>query len=288
MKKRALLFGLIALSCGVLSMDIQAAIWQITYPRTISENDTSADYPLKVLSLALEQTGVKYNIEPSGKYYSQGKSLSRLKDNREINVVWSITDRQREKDLLPIRIPLYKGLFGYRIFLIREDMSERFKYIQNKSHLLKLSVIQGNDWPDTKILQENGFDVITHYNHVELFKMLSTAQGDFFPRSILEIWSELDTYKFPHKFMVQPTLGMYYPSAMYFFVNKKNKPLAHLIKTGLEKAIVSGDFEGLFKETYQHVIEKVDIKNRNIYQLESDFLPPETPLDRKELWFQGD
>ncbi|MCF2948196.1 transporter substrate-binding domain-containing protein [Paraglaciecola aquimarina] len=277
-----LMSGLILIfSCA----EAMSASWQITYPRTISDEDKSTEYPLKVLALALEQTGVNYQLTPSEKYYSQGKNLSRLKDNREINVVWSMTDNQREKDLLPIRIPIYKGLIGWRMFLIREDMAERFKYIQNLDHLLKLIPIQGSDWPDTKILQANSFDVVTNINHSALANMLSNAQGDFFPRSILEIWDELASLKTKNKLVIQDSLGLRYPAAMYFFVNNKNRPLAHLINTGLEKAIENGQFDKLFNQTYRSYIEKSKLKKRKFYQLKNSFLPPLTPIDRKELWF---
>lgn len=263
-----------------------SASWEITYPRTSSDSDKSTDYPLKVLALALEQTGVNFQLIPSEKHYTQGKNLSRLKDNREINVVWSMTDRQREKDLLPIRIPIYKGLIGWRLFLIREDMADRFKYIQKVDHLLKLSPIQGRDWPDTKILQANSFNVVTNINHSALGPMLSNAQGDFFPRSMLEIWDEIETLQTDNKLIIQDSLGLQYPAAMYFFVNNQNRPLAHLIRTGLEKAVANGKFDKLFNQTYQSYIDRTKLKKRKFYRLKNTFLPSETPLDRKELWFK--
>ncbi len=38
---------------------------------------------------------------------------------------------------------------------------------------------------------------------------------------------------------------------------------------------------------YKTYIEKAQIENRTFYPLENAFLPEETPLDRKELWFDG-
>ncbi len=262
-----------------------AATWQITYPSPASETDQSADYPLAVLSLALNQTGVNYQLIPSVKHYSQSKNLNRLKDNREINVVWSMTDKQREEELLPIRIPIYKGLIGWRLFLIREDMQERFKYIQNLEQLLKLNPVQGSDWPDTKILQANGFDTVTNLNYNALFEMLSSAQGDFFPRSLIEIWYEIDSVNTENKLIIEPSKGIRYPAAIYFFLNKKNRPLANLITIGLEKAIENGEFEQLFSRWHASYINNTQFKKRTFYELENTFLPPATPLDRKELWF---
>jgi hypothetical protein len=271
----------------LFSVNAQSASWQITFPRALETASTIEEYPIKLLALALDQTGVNYQLKPSDNILSKGKALDRLEDNREINIVWGMTNIQREKDLLPIRIPIFKGLIGWRLLLIRQDMTERFKYIQQFEHLVKLSPLQGRDWPDTKILQSNGFDVITERTQLSLMKMLGRAQGDFFPRSIIEIWEELAKSDIENKIQIQPSLGIHYPAAIYFFVNKKSVPLANLIKRGLEKAIQNGTYEALFVDKYKTYIDKSQIENRTFYQLENSFLPEETPLDRKELWFDG-
>ena len=264
-----------------------AASWRINYPRPMSENDRRADYPLKLLALALEETGVNFKLVASDRIMPQSKALKRLMDNREVNVVWSMTDEQREEQLLPIRIPIYKGLIGWRIFLIRKDMDSRFKYIQSFEHLLKLYPIQGSDWPDTKILQANGFDVLTANEHDALFTMLGNAQGDFFPRSVVEIFEEIKTYNPDNEFEIEPKLGLRYPAAMYYFVNKNSVPLAKLIETGLEKAIKSGKFDELFYEEHQAYFDQADMNKRTFHQLQNTYLPIKTPLHRKELWFEN-
>ncbi len=271
----------------LFSVNAQSASWQITFPRPAETTSTIDEYPIQLLSLALDQTGVNYQLKHSENSLTKGKALDRLHDNREINIIWGMTNSQREKDLLPIRIPIFKGLIGWRLLLIRQDMAERFKYIQQLEHFIKLSPLQGRDWPDTKILQYNGFDVITERTSSGLMKMLSNAQGDFFPRSIIEVWEELAENDAVNRIQVQPTLGIHYPSAIYFFVNKRSVPLANLIEKGLEKAIKNGKFEALFLDHYKDYIDRSQIEKRNFYQLENTFLPEKTPLDRKELWFDG-
>lgn len=275
--------GFFLLFCG----NVHSASWQITFPRPLEVTSTIDEYPLQLLSLALDQTGVNYQLNPSENLLSKGKALDRLQDNREINIVWAMTNTQREKDLLPIRIPIFKGLIGWRLFLIRRDMIERFAYIQQLDHLVKLSPLQGRDWADTKILQSNGFDVVTERTQSALMKMLSNARGDFFPRSIIEVWEELAKSEAANQIQVQPSLGIRYPAATYFFVNKKSIPLANLIESGLEKAIQNGQFEALFIDSYRSYIEKAQIEKRTFYSLENAFLPENTPLNRKELWFDG-
>mgnify|MGYP000600587277 CR=1 FL=1 len=127
----------------------------------------------------------------------------------------------------------------------------------------------------------------TRRTQMLLMKMLSRAIVDCLPRSIIEIWEELAKSDVENQIQVQPSLGIRYPAAVYFFVNKKSVPLANLIKIGLEKAIENGTYEALFVENYKAYIDKAQIEDRTFYQLENAFLPEETPLDRKELWFDG-
>jgi hypothetical protein len=243
---------------------------------------------VKLLALALEKTGVRYSLKPSERIMLQNKALKRLMDSRDVNVVWSVTDKQREQQLLPIRIPIYKGLIGWRLLLIRDDMPARFKYVQKLEHLIKLIPIQGRDWPDTKILQANGFNVTVDNAYGNLFNLLRRAQGDFFPRSVVEVWDEIDNPAYNTDLMVEQEIAIRYPEAMYFFVNKKSRPLASLIEKGLEIAIADGSFEQLFVQTFQGKLDRANMPNRHIFELENSFLPTATPRERKELWYDPD
>ncbi|GAA6186850.1 MULTISPECIES: transporter substrate-binding domain-containing protein [Alteromonadaceae] len=262
-----------------------AATWEITYPRPMSDDDRRQDYPVKLLALALDQTGVNYNLQAANVVMLQEKSLKQLAENRSVNVVWSMTDTDRESRLLPIRIPIYKGLIGWRVFLVKKNRLTKFKNIDTMQSLLKFKPIQGFDWPDTKILQSNGFDVITSKNYSNLFTMLANNQGDFVPRSLIEVWKEYDANFMDESIVVEPTLGIKYPAAMYFFVNKSNRTLAKLLENGLEKAIANGQFDKLFLAEFKDIFERSNMDKRFFFQIDNPLIAPEMPIDRKELWY---
>ena len=175
----------------LLSPVADAALWTITYPRPIDDTDARTEYPIALLKLALEKTGVNYELLPSDRILLTGKALRQLRENREVNVVWSMTDTQREKDLLPIRIPIAKGLIGMRVFVINEEKKDKFAQVKSKGDLLKLTPLQGEEWPDTKILQANGFNVFTVPEFKQAYALLLQGKGDFFPRSVIEITAEM-------------------------------------------------------------------------------------------------
>ena len=67
-----------------------AAVWHIVYPRALLEADVRNDYPIALLKLALDKTGVRYNIKPSDRILLQGKAIRQLRENRTVNVIWSM------------------------------------------------------------------------------------------------------------------------------------------------------------------------------------------------------
>jgi hypothetical protein len=277
MRLSALLIGLIVV------MPALSATWNIRYPRPMSDTDSRHQYPLQLLERALEKTGVKYHLAPTDKILLQSKALKQLKGNREVSVVWSMTDEQREEEFLPIRIPIYKGLIGMRIPLVRKADENLLKYVQSMEKLNLFRPLSGHDWPDTKILRANGFAVVTEENYEQLFTQLAAGKGDFFPRSVVEIWQELDKNE---KLVSEPHIALYYPTAMYFFVNKNNQALARLIESGLEKLIASGEFEQLFLAAHQQSLANAGLNKRRIFRLDNPILPVATPLARDELWYQ--
>src|SRR5690625_967009 len=158
------------------------------------------------------------------------------------DIHWLHTNRQRETRLRPIRIPLLKGMIGWRLLLIPEQAQERFSAITHVDQLRKLRTVQGHDWPDALILQHNGFSVIRSANWEGMFRMLALGRVDYFPRGATEVHSEIA--QFPdHGLAVEQSLVLHYPSAYYFFVARDNDELAEVIEKGLNVDIVNGSFD---------------------------------------------
>jgi ABC-type amino acid transport substrate-binding protein len=174
-------------------------------------------------------------------------------------------------------------LIGWRLLLIKANSAKKFKKILAIDELKKLQAGQGHDWPDTKILESNGFKVTGVVNYESLFKMLELNRIDYFSRSIAEIGPEEKIYK-KYNILIEPSIAIHYPSVAYFFVNKKNIKLASAVELGLEKAIADGSFDKLFHKYYDDFLVKSKIKNRRIFELNNPLLPDNVPLSRKNLW----
>jgi len=255
----------------------------LVYPKLTQDDQKTSEYTIKLLELALKHSGLNYSLKENSTKMVQTRSLEELKQNKIIDIVWSMTSKQREQDLQAIYVPLYKGLIGYRLLLINKKDKSKFQNIDSIKELKTLIAGQGHDWPDTKILRSNGIKVITGANYQGLFKMLTRNRFDYFPRSILEIWEEYEIHKHSD-IIIEPRILIQYKTASYFFVNKENKKLALDLKNGFKKIINNGLFDKLFYEYYRNFIDDGNIKNRKIFSLSNPQLTKETPVDKKELW----
>ncbi|WP_230537373.1 substrate-binding periplasmic protein [Teredinibacter turnerae] len=246
-----------------------------------SEHDI---YHKAVIRLILEKTGRPFTITPISIPALPASRVARYLNSNLFNIVAIHTDAQKERELRPIRYPVYRGLSGWRLLLIRSDAQSRFANIRTLSQLESLVAGMGNDWPDTLTLQDAGFTVQTAPHRDNLLKMLDHGRIDFFPRGIYEVWSELPSAKASGLVMEQ-TLALRYPTAFYFYVSRANEELAQLLERGFEKAIADGSFQKLFFRTYGEPILKANLAARRILKVPNKHMPPQTPLSDKRLWF---
>lgn len=262
---------------------------KVRHIRPESAGDLRNYYYIDMLRLALNKTS---DIDSSptlimaDKPMLQNRAIEQLKQNKDIDVLWTMTSIKREAELQAIRIPLLKGLLGYRIFIIREGEETRFAGIHTLDDLKQLTAGQGKDWPDTKILRVNGIKVVTGINYKGLFGMLQLKRFDYFPRGVNEAWAEVKAH--PDKnLVVEKTLLLQYPAPIYFFVNKQNKKLADRLERGLGIAIKDGSFAQLFKNhpANKEIFEFTRIDKRKIFRLQNPFLPQATPIAEKALWY---
>ena len=267
---------------GFFSTFSFAAVWTINYPKQPVQNSIHSQYIVDVLELALQKTGVRYELVESTDVLLQGKAFKLLSNNRTVNVVWAMTDDKREEDFLPIRIPLYKGLIGWRVLLVNPEKLSQLE----SSKLRDNYAVQGMDWPDLKILQANGFNVVSATNYDEAFDIMHRKQADMFPRSIIEVFGELAQPELTKALVIEPNFVLQYPAATYFFVNQRDVILGRLLTTGLEMAVADGSFDKLFNATYLDMLHQLGLNKRTLLTLKNPLLPINTPLADKALWYQ--
>ncbi|RZT06304.1 ABC-type amino acid transport substrate-binding protein [Duganella sp. CF402] len=279
-RRRLILGGMLALAAARPAH----AVTQVRYPRSEpqGQGDQSEHYAVRLLRLALAYAGQPDAIEPPTYKMGQTRALVDLQNGRAIDVLWTMSSRQRETELLPVRIPLDMGLIGWRLLLLRRSDAARFEATPSAADLQQLSALQGHDWPDTDILLANGYRVETGSDYGGMFKMLSSSRADYFPRSVFEVWNELDAFHWDD-LMVAPGLALHYPSAFYFFVRKSNPALVATIQQGLERMMADGSYARAFNDYFGDMLRRSALPLRRIFELNNPLLPAATPLARREL-----
>lgn len=242
-------------------------------------------YIVGLLDLALSKSGTPYSLEvvPLGIVTANRNTRNLL--SGQYDICWIHTNQQREKELYPIRVPIFKGLIGWRLLMINKDRQNDFSSINTLSELKKLRAGQGHDWPDTDILRLHNFSILTSTSRNSLINMVVGKRIDYFPRSVTEIWEELEVYK-NSTLAVESTIALVYPTAYYFFVAKDNEKLANALETGLKVAIEDGSFDKLFFEYYGDPIERSELDKRHVFHITNPQLSKDTPLDKPGYWYK--
>ncbi len=257
----------------------------VIFPHPKEGFDVRNSYPLKLLELALAKAGKHYRVVDSNEKMSQSRAILLLQQKKKINVLWTMTSKQREEMLLPIRFPIDKGLYGWRVCLVRKTDKAMLKDVATVQDLMKFKAIQGHDWPDFKILAANGLPVDSASNYASFFMMLTMRRVDYFPRSVVEIIPEYNAWR-SQGIEIDEHIVLHYPTAFYYFVNRSDHPLALAIDSGLEQLLSSGEFDVLFRREFSKQIQQLKLTERKIIHLNNPDLPADTPLSRKALWFQ--
>lgn len=261
---------------------------QVTIRHAKASSDAKETFVVDVLKLALSKSDSsdEYRFQEQKESVSEGR-LSAWLEEKAIDVMWAGAKREYEEEYLTIRIPIFKGMLGHRIFLIRENDQARFDQVQTLDDLKSIPLGQGRFWGDTDVLKKANMTVVDPVKYESLFHMLEGGRFDFFPRAVHEPWAELENHQ-ELNLAVEENLLLVYPYAMYFYVGKHNAELAKNIETGFMRAIEDGSFDDMFFNNAQikATLEHAQLKHRKVFHLDNPNMSPETPINNAALWLK--
>lgn len=260
----------------------------VIHPHIKEEQSSRFEDLIEILDIAMLKTQTDfgpYQLRSSTSDMTESRLLHEVKSGNKVNVIWSSTSPQKEEDLRVIRIPLRKGLLGYRLSFIHKDEQAKFNQVHTITDLKAFHIGQGMGWGDIR-LYENSDIIVEQAPYQSLFKMIAPKRFDLFPRGINEIYKELEIFGEANpKLAIEKSFAIYYPWPYYFFTSKNNESLALRIEVGLKRMIADGSFDRIFLK-YNHVaIQKAKLSERKLIHLKNPFLPKNTPLDDAKLWY---
>ncbi|PKG39823.1 diguanylate cyclase [Psychromonas sp. Urea-02u-13] len=253
---------------------------EIVINKVIGRNSLVGD----ILTLILSKSDPQAKIRQLSEELPEPRLIEEIQ-LQKVDLLWAGASPHLESTLLPIRIPLFKGLLGHRIFIIKKDNQAKFNNIKTLAQLKQLTAGQGTLWGDTKVLQDANIPVVTTLKYPNLFYMLEGGRFDYYPRAVHEPWDEVIARP-ELNLAVEGNILLIYPFAMYLYVNKNNQALHEKLVRGFEMAIADGSFDELFfnNQMIKDALQKTNLKNRTVIRINNPNMHADTPVDRPELW----
>jgi hypothetical protein len=238
-------------------------------------------YVIDLLNHVFSYQNESHTLDFINNIPTQNRAIRLLGDKDGIDVFWSVTSDEREKQALAIRIPIVKGVLGYRLGVIKKSRIDYFSTLKNDGELRDLRFGLRGDWPDSVIFKDNDFKVLEYSQESGGYELLEASRIDVLPIDALFVEHVANMADLA----IDPLHVYYYPSAVYFFVNKHNKALYQKLKSGLDKAIEDGSFDTLFNSHFADELTKLALDKRQKITLVNTLLPASAPIHTKKYWY---
>ncbi|GAA5173620.1 hypothetical protein GCM10025771_01330 [Niveibacterium umoris] len=274
----------------LLGGSVGASQIEVRFSPGQSHDDKRYTYYWELLEAALSATRASdgdFRMTPVGETMSPARATAEVASDGLINVIVRTADARLDKTLRPLRIPLDKGLTGYRLFLVNHDDQPDMDRVDSLADLRRHELGQGRGWVDVEILRSAGFNVVEGEGYDSLFMMLVARRFKLFPRGINEIQGELEAQRERcPSLAIERHLILYYPLPRYFYFarTEAGERLARRVEDGLQRLIRSGDFERRYRAYKKRVLGNLPLSGRRVFRIANPDLPPETPLNHAAYW----
>jgi len=254
--------------------------------------DQRNQYLWRVLRGALEHTRSAwgdYALEPSIAMHQRRRVHVLEKNESGINVSLFPAQRGLDDKLVPVRIPIDRGMLGYRVLLIRETDQPAFSAVRSIEDLKYVRFGLLGWWEDVAVMKAAGMTVVPGTSYEGLFKMLGAGRFDALSRSSSEVTQEFDLRrKDLPGVAIEKHLLLHYPMPAYFwFPNTDDgRRRAERVREGLTQMLRDGTLQALFDEEFGPVIKRLDLDQRLVIELANPLLGDNEPLDDPSLWYK--
>ncbi|WP_016954800.1 transporter substrate-binding domain-containing protein [Catenovulum agarivorans] len=251
----------------------------------VNPNSDMALYAQSLLRLALSQQHT-YQLETIHNDTPVQRDIDMVKFN-ELDIVWHPTNRQLEKQLLAIRVPIAKGLLGYQSVIVKKQRLPEFSIVNQRKLLETLSFGVSRNTGDKQIYLSAGLTGVYSSNEQTLIHMLEGERFDYLPTETHKAHKlVLDNPKL--NLVVVPDLVVSFIKPIYFFVNQNDIQLAMLLSERLEHMVNDGTLDDLLlQQTFAaYTINKLSNEKMVAIELTNPVLPEKTPVADSRYWYQ--
>jgi ABC-type amino acid transport substrate-binding protein len=279
---------LLCLSAGSAAADDSM---RYIYHRDPGSDDSRNAYAWRVLQAALDHTIAghgAYLLGPGSITDERPNATSLLQGDGGITVSVFTARTGYEGKLIPVRIPIDRGILGYRLLLIHQADQAKFAGIRKLDDLKSLTFGGLVSWADVAIMRHAGLTVVTGPSFDGLFKMLAVRRFDVLSRGASEIGHDLDERRTElPDIVVERSLVLHYPLPVYFWFrdDREGKVLAQRVDLGLRQMVADGSLDALFHQEFDPILGPLDLAHRHVIDLDNPLLSAEEPLRDRALWY---
>lgn len=254
--------------------------------------DASHAYYAELLDMALEATSPTHgeaSVIISPLNVSQGRAFKLLKGSGRLDAEFAGANQHREDSHHVVRVPLTMGLLGTRMLVINKHRINDFDQISSAAQLKKLNACQGAHWPDSDILEANGYKVVRSPIFEHMWKMLEQGKCDYFPRALIEGYGEVAHFG-DDKFHAYDKILLSYRFPMYFFFADNMAHMAQRVTKGLHTLLEQGQLQA-FLETHpvtSAAFPLTKYKDSQKFALNNQDISPKTQALDSRFWLALD
>lgn len=180
----------------------------------------------------------------------------------------------KNKEKIVISQPLSKGVLGHRLLIVRDDALESFAQLTQCAELQALTVGIPDTWADAALFRHNHFQVNEQGSLEDLFVRLKNGEFDYVALGVNEIEAIFNQHALKlNGLSIEPSLMLYYPFPIQFYVNANNPDLAKRVQEGLNFLMLNGQYEALFSRFYAGLRQDFSLKDRRLFTLANPALP---------------
>ena len=234
-------------------------------------------YETALLQACLNQTEDEYgvvDVQVDNTDYPNADDEANI-FNRHADILVTVAGNVKfsGKQKLVIPQPLTKGLLGYRLLLVRDESLTMFAQLKQIQQLQALSIGIPQTWADANLFRHNQFKVIERGSLDDLFLLLKNGTFDYVALGVNEI-EDIFTHRVASigGISIEPSLMLYYPFPLVFYVSPNKPSLAHRVEKGLNEIMANGQFEALFTAHHGDVVERLNLRNRDMFTLHNPLL----------------
>ena len=251
---------------------------RFVYHRQPGVDDSRNAYAWRLLGAALDHSRARYGdyvLAPSDIADERPNAVSLMHGDGGISVSVFTQRADYAGKLLPVRIPIDRGVLGYRLLLIHADDQPRFDAVRTIGDLKWARMGALAPWADVAVMRHAGLTVVTGDSFDGLFRMLSARRFDALSRGANEIGREFAARgKDMPGVVIERSLVLHYPMPAYFWFrdDRQGRKMAERVEAGLKQMQGDGSFEALYHAEFDPLLAPLDLAHRRVIELENPLL----------------